>query len=230
MISDAAATRRRSSRPASSGARDRRRRAVPEASARSARLPPRPRARPRRPIEPATVHDAGDAAHAAVLRDVRRVRADGDRRTAGDGQRRTDGQVVGLSAAALTLAATLSPLANGAQPHLLGLGLRSARPRERDDRRVRAAGGLSRAGRRRSGSSPARWFAVDAGAVYFTWGEIYSLFPSTSADYFGTRHATSNYAVLYTAKGVASIIGGVRRLRCSTSSPAAGRWASTAAP
>ena len=35
--------------------------------------------------------------------------------------------------------------------------------------------------------------------VYFTWGQIYSLFPSASADYFGTRNATSNYAVLYTA-------------------------------
>jgi hypothetical protein len=45
-------------------------------------------------------------------------------------------------------------------------------------------------------------------AVYFTWGQIYSLFPSTSGDYFGVKHATSNYAVLYTAKGVASIIGG----------------------
>jgi OFA family oxalate/formate antiporter-like MFS transporter len=44
-------------------------------------------------------------------------------------------------------------------------------------------------------------------AVYFTWGQIYSLFPSTSGDYFGTKHATSNYAVLYTAKGVASAIG-----------------------
>jgi OFA family oxalate/formate antiporter-like MFS transporter len=44
--------------------------------------------------------------------------------------------------------------------------------------------------------------------VYFTWGQIYSLFPSMSGDYFGTKHATSNYAVLYTAKGVASIIGG----------------------
>ncbi len=44
--------------------------------------------------------------------------------------------------------------------------------------------------------------------VYFTWGQIFSLFPSTAGDYFGTRHATSNYAVLYTAKGVASIIGG----------------------
>jgi OFA family oxalate/formate antiporter-like MFS transporter len=43
--------------------------------------------------------------------------------------------------------------------------------------------------------------------VYFTWGQIYSLFPATSGDYFGSRHATSNYAVLYTAKGVAAIIG-----------------------
>ena len=65
--------------------------------------------------------------------------------------------------------------------------------------------------------------------VYFTWGEIYSLFPATSADYFGTRHATSNYAVLYTAKGVASIIGGwVGALLFEQS----GSWAraSTAAP
>ena len=45
-------------------------------------------------------------------------------------------------------------------------------------------------------------------AVYFTWGQIYSLFPATSGDYFGSRHATSNYAVLYTAKGVAAILGG----------------------
>ena len=55
-----------------------------------------------------------NAAHAAVLRDVRRVRADGHRRAAGDGQRRADGASRGASAIALTLAATLSPLANGA--------------------------------------------------------------------------------------------------------------------
>ena len=51
-------------------------------------------------------------------------------------------------------------------------------------------------------------FALTLVLVYFTWGQIFSLFPSTCGDYFGTRHATSNYAVLYTAKGVASIIGG----------------------
>jgi OFA family oxalate/formate antiporter-like MFS transporter len=51
------------------------------------------------------------------------------------------------------------------------------------------------------------WFTLSLVLVYFTWGEIYSLFPSTVGDYFGTKHATSNYSVLYTAKGVAAILG-----------------------
>jgi len=58
------------------------------------------------------------------------------------------------------------------------------------------------------GQVSAAMFALTLVLVYFTWGEIYSLFPSTAGDYFGSKHATSNYAVLYTAKGVASIIGG----------------------
>ena len=58
------------------------------------------------------------------------------------------------------------------------------------------------------GRLSANWFVFTLVLVYFTWGEIYSLFPSMSGDYFGVRHGTSNYAVLYTAKGVASIIGG----------------------
>jgi OFA family oxalate/formate antiporter-like MFS transporter len=43
--------------------------------------------------------------------------------------------------------------------------------------------------------------------VFFTWGQIYSLFPSTLGDYFGGKHATSNYSFLYTAKGVAASLG-----------------------
>jgi OFA family oxalate/formate antiporter-like MFS transporter len=113
----------------------------------------------------------------------------------------------GLPAAALTLAATLSPLANGAS-------------------RVFWGWASDRLGRETTmivafvlqavclvlvvhlGQLSAAWFAFTLMLVYFTWGEIYSLFPSSAADYFGTRHATSNYSVLYTAKGVASIIGG----------------------
>jgi MFS transporter, OFA family, oxalate/formate antiporter len=58
------------------------------------------------------------------------------------------------------------------------------------------------------GHLSATWFVVTLILVYFTWGEIFSLFPATSGDYFGTRHATSNYGVLYSAKGVAALIGG----------------------
>lgn len=58
------------------------------------------------------------------------------------------------------------------------------------------------------GQMSGAWFAATLVLVYFTWGQIDSPFPSASADYFGTRNATSNYAVLYTSKGMASIIGG----------------------
>jgi len=52
------------------------------------------------------------------------------------------------------------------------------------------------------------WFVATLFATFFTWGEIYSLFPSITGDWFGTRHATSNYGFMYSAKGVASIFGG----------------------
>ena len=51
-------------------------------------------------------------------------------------------------------------------------------------------------------------FTVTLIVTFFTWGEIFSLFPSLVADYFGTRCATANYGVLYSANGVASIISG----------------------
>jgi MFS transporter, OFA family, oxalate/formate antiporter len=52
------------------------------------------------------------------------------------------------------------------------------------------------------------WFIVSLAAVFFTWGEVYVLFPSAAADYFGMRNASSNYSFLYSTKGVASILAG----------------------
>ena len=46
-------------------------------------------------------------------------------------------------------------------------------------------------------------FVIAAGLVFFTWGEIFSLFPATCTDLFGTRYATANASLLYTAKGTA---------------------------
>ncbi len=51
-------------------------------------------------------------------------------------------------------------------------------------------------------------FVVLSGVVFFGWGEIFSLFPATLTDTFGTRHATTNYGFLYWAQGVGSIFGG----------------------
>jgi oxalate/formate antiporter len=48
---------------------------------------------------------------------------------------------------------------------------------------------------------------VLSGLVFFGWGEIFSLFPSTLTDTFGTQHATTNYGFLYMAQGVGSILG-----------------------
>jgi oxalate/formate antiporter len=51
-------------------------------------------------------------------------------------------------------------------------------------------------------------FVFLSGVVFFGWGEIFSLFPSTLTDTFGTKHATANYGCLYMAQGVGSVLGG----------------------
>ncbi|HVI15154.1 MAG TPA: oxalate/formate MFS antiporter [Pseudolabrys sp.] len=50
------------------------------------------------------------------------------------------------------------------------------------------------------------WFVVLSGVVFFAWGEIYSLFPATCTDIYGRQFATTNYGMLYTAKGTASLL------------------------
>ena len=107
----------------------------------------------------------------------------------------------------ITLAATLSPLANGAARIFWGWAS-DRLGRENTMIVTFVLQALCLVAVATLGQRSTAWFAATLVAVYFTWGQIYSLFPSTSGDYFGTKHATSNYAVLYTAKGVASIIGG----------------------
>jgi len=48
-------------------------------------------------------------------------------------------------------------------------------------------------------------FVLLSSAVFFAWGEIFSLFPSITADLFGRKWATTNYGIVYTAKGTAAI-------------------------
>jgi oxalate/formate antiporter len=51
-------------------------------------------------------------------------------------------------------------------------------------------------------------FVILSAVVFFGWGEIFSLFPSTLTDTFGTKNATANYGFLYMAQGVGSVLGG----------------------
>ncbi len=51
-------------------------------------------------------------------------------------------------------------------------------------------------------------FVILSGVVFFGWGEIFSLFPSTLTDTFGAAHATKNYGCLYMAQGIGAIFGG----------------------
>jgi OFA family oxalate/formate antiporter-like MFS transporter len=55
------------------------------------------------------------------------------------------------------------------------------------------------------GSSPVA-FVILSGFVFFAWGEIYSLFPATCTDIYGRKFATTNYGMLYTAKGTAALL------------------------
>jgi hypothetical protein len=49
-------------------------------------------------------------------------------------------------------------------------------------------------------------FVLLSGLVFFAWGEIYSLFPATCTDIYGRKFATTNYGMLYTAKGTAALL------------------------
>ena len=58
-----------------------------------------------------------------------------------------------------------------------------------------------------------RWaFVLFAALIFLTWGEIFSLFPSTCTDTFGPKFATVNLSLLYTAKGTSAFLVPVANL------------------
>lgn len=113
----------------------------------------------------------------------------------------------GLAATALTTAITLGPIANALSRIVWGAFSDRA---GRENAMVIAFSlqALSLFGLTTLGRTSASWFTIMMVLTFFTWGEIFSLFPAMLSDYFGASHATSNYAFLYTAKGVAAVIGG----------------------
>jgi OFA family oxalate/formate antiporter-like MFS transporter len=49
-------------------------------------------------------------------------------------------------------------------------------------------------------------FVLLTGLTFFAYGEIYSLFPATCGDEYGRKFAAANAGLLYTGKGVASLL------------------------
>ena len=64
-------------------------------------------------------------------------------------------------------------------------------------------------GPRRLGHTP-YMFVLMAALIFFTWGEIFSLFPSTCTDTYGAKYATTNAGLLYTAKGTVGLARAAR--------------------
>jgi OFA family oxalate/formate antiporter-like MFS transporter len=113
----------------------------------------------------------------------------------------------GISTAALTLATSLNALANGTSRIFWGwISDRIGRELAMGVAFLMQAGALLLVMTIGRLSGPL--FTGTLVLVFLTWGEVFSLFPSLLGDYYGARHATSNYGVLYSAKGLASIIGG----------------------
>ena len=98
-------------------------------------------------------------------------------------------------------------------PRLKAMAMVTSRPQfgwlsDRIGREVTMAiafslGGISYGLMASFGTTP--WgFVLCAAFIFFTWGEIFSLFPSTCTDVFGTKYATTNASLLYTAKGTSA--------------------------
>jgi OFA family oxalate/formate antiporter-like MFS transporter len=104
----------------------------------------------------------------------------------------------------LTLALLVDNVANGAARPLFGW-ISDQIGREQTMAIAFGLGGASYWLLGAFGTSP--WaFIVFAGLIFLTWGEIFSLFPSTCTDSFGPKFATANLSLLYTAKGLSAFL------------------------
>jgi OFA family oxalate/formate antiporter-like MFS transporter len=114
---------------------------------------------------------------------------------------------LGISKIAFTLALTINPLANGSGRIFWGW-VSDHIGRERTMIIAFLLQAIALVSVLRLGGHSPVGFIVCLAIVFFTWGEIYSLFPAASADLFGGRNAGSNYSFLYSSKGMASILAG----------------------
>lgn len=111
--------------------------------------------------------------------------------------------LLGVTAPALLFALSLNNLMNGISRPLFGW-VSDWMGREMTMFLTFLAEGIGIFYLDRYGSNPVI-FVILAGLVFFAWGNIFSIFPALTSDHFGNKYATTNYALLYTAKGCAAL-------------------------
>ena len=112
--------------------------------------------------------------------------------------------IVFFGATTLTAALIIDNLANGAARPMFGW-ISDHIGREFTMAIAFGMGGVSYWLLGSLGTAP--WaFVLFAALIFLTWGEIFSLFPSTCTDSFGAKFATVNLGLLYTAKGTSAFL------------------------
>jgi OFA family oxalate/formate antiporter-like MFS transporter len=131
---------------------------------------------------------------------------------------RVGDQIVFWGATTLTTALIIDNLANGGARPLFGW-ISDNIGREATMAIAFGLGGIAYWLLGALGAAP--WaFVLFAALIFLTWGEIFSLFPSTCTDTFGPKFATVNLSLLYTAKGTSAFLVPVANLIKS----ATGSW------
>ena len=129
--------------------------------------------------------------------------------------------LLGFTIPALTFALSINNLMNGIGRPVFGW-LSDVIGRESTLFLTFLAEGFAVLALAKYGSNPLS-FVIVAGLTFLVWGDIYSIFPALTSDHFGKKYASTNYALLYTAKGCAALfvpLGSVIALRT-------GSWFST---
>jgi OFA family oxalate/formate antiporter-like MFS transporter len=115
-----------------------------------------------------------------------------------------------LGATTITVAVIVDSIANGTARPLFGW-VSDNIGREYTMAVAFALGGIAYWMLGSLGTAP--WaFVVFAAMIFLTWGEIFSLFPSTCTDSFGPKFATVNLSLLYTAKGTSAVFAPIANL------------------
>ena len=111
--------------------------------------------------------------------------------------------LLGFTIPALTFALSLNNLMNGIGRPVFGW-LSDLIGRESTLFLTFLAEGFAVLALARYGGNPVS-FVIVAALTFLVWGDIYSIFPALTSDHFGRKYATTNYALLYTAKGCAAL-------------------------